>query len=60
MRTFLPLFLIVLTISCNNELNSSQLLKESIAYHDPENNWTTFRGEFHITMEIPEQSNRES
>ncbi|NNK88532.1 MAG: hypothetical protein HKO90_09635, partial [Flavobacteriaceae bacterium] len=46
--------------SCGKPPTSADILNRSIAYHDPENNWPTFKGQFHITMEIPDQSNRES
>jgi hypothetical protein len=42
------------------ELTGEQLLEKTIQYHDPNHNWSTFNGELFITMETPNNSNRES
>ena len=39
-------------------ISSSLLLKKSIAYHDPNNQWSTFAGEFDIVMEMPDNPKR--
>lgn len=44
----------------SQELTGAQLLENAIQYHDPNGNWKTFKGDFNITMEIPEKANRES
>lgn len=48
------------TMSCKKELTSEQLLEKTINYHDPNNMWSSFSSTFHITMETPNSSNRES
>ena len=57
-------FIIICTcfifMNCINSPDANSLLDQSINYHDPENKWPSFQGEFHISMEIPDQSNRES
>ncbi|MCD2258554.1 DUF6503 family protein [Psychroserpens luteolus] len=42
------------------ELSGKELLENAIKYHDPNLNWDTFNGELHITMETPNNSNRDS
>ena len=44
----------------NQNLLGSQLLDKAIAHHDPNNNWSTFNGELLVTMETPNNPNRES
>lgn len=44
----------------SQEITGKELLKKTIKYHDPNNNWKTFNGELSITMEIPNNTNRES
>ena len=41
-------------------LTGNQLLQNAISYHDPNNNWPTFNGEFMVTMETPKKSERKS
>ena len=52
--------LLFIAFSCNAQLTGEKLLDHSIAYHDPNNNWSTFNNSLFITMEIPEQANRDS
>jgi len=62
MKTFLfiiSLFFFSFNIH-SQTLTGTQLLDKALAYHDPNNNWSTFNGELHITMETPNNSNRES
>ena len=33
--------------------SGKDLLERAIAYHDPNNNWTSFKGDLSITMETP-------
>lgn len=56
------LFTLVVTffMSCEKELTSEQLLDNAIAYHDPNDNWNSLNASFHVTMETPDASNRES
>ncbi|PTM11830.1 MAG: hypothetical protein DA407_00740 [Bacteroidetes bacterium] len=61
MKKYILLVLITtLFISCEKELSSSQLLENTIAYHDPNNMWNSFNASFHVTMETPDAPNRES
>ena len=52
-------FFIFSTIQSQN-LTGKELLEKTIHYHDPNNNWESFNGELSITMEIPNNTNRES
>ena len=40
------------------ELSGQELLKKTIAFHDPNNNWNTFKGEFAIEMSTPDGNTR--
>lgn len=42
------------------QLTGSQLLEKAIAYHDPNNQWSTFKGDLQVTMETPDASKRTS
>lgn len=42
------------------ELTGKALLEKTINYHDPNQNWSTFNGEFLVTMETPNNPIRES
>ncbi|WP_298756341.1 DUF6503 family protein [uncultured Psychroserpens sp.] len=42
------------------DLSGKELLEKAIRYHDPNQNWNTFNGELHISMETPNNSNRDS
>lgn len=42
------------------DLTGPVLLDKTIAYHDPSANWATFNSTLNITMETPNNSNRES
>ncbi|MEZ2413879.1 DUF6503 family protein [Muriicola sp. E247] len=59
----LPLFLIILFsspgLSAQN-ITGKELLSRAIAYHDPDNAWSTFSGTLFITMETPNNSERKS
>jgi len=52
--------LLFIAYSCNVPLTGEKLLGHSIAYHDPNNDWSTFNNSLFITMEIPERANRDS
>lgn len=56
----LSFFLIATTSLTSQTLTGKQLLDKAIAYHDPNNNWSTFNGSLFITMEIPDRANRDS
>lgn len=53
-------FLLFSVYGFTQNLTGEQLLEKAIAYHDPNNNWPTFKGELNISMEIPNRPNRES
>jgi len=40
------------------ELKGTELLDKAIAYHDPNNNWSSFNGTFNVVMETPVKSDR--
>ncbi|MDP5062890.1 MAG: DUF6503 family protein [Maribacter sp.] len=40
------------------EITGSELLERAIAFHDPQNNWSTFKGKMLIEMENPKGSPR--
>lgn len=55
---FALLFLPIIVIA--QEISAQELLNKAIAYHDPNGNWETFKGNFKVTMSIPNKSSRES
>ncbi|GGD15312.1 DUF6503 family protein [Hyunsoonleella pacifica] len=59
-RFFSFIFILFSCLGFSQNLTGEQLLEKAIAYHDPNNNWPTFKGNFHITMEIPGKPNRDS
>ena len=40
------------------EISGNELLEKAIAFHDPEDNWSTFKGKMLIEMENPKSSMR--
>ena len=40
------------------EISGEQLLEKAIAFHDPEGNWKSFKGEMLIEMESPNNGKR--
>ena len=40
------------------DISGSMLLEKAIQYHDPTNQWHTFKGEFDVLMEMPDSSKR--
>lgn len=44
----------------SQSITGKELLEKTINYHDPNNKWESFNGELSITMEIPNNTNRES
>ncbi|MCE2613798.1 DUF6503 family protein [Flavobacteriaceae bacterium D16] len=47
-------------IAIAQQLSGSELLQKAIAYHDPENQWNAFKGEFIVVMESPNRPVRKS
>jgi len=54
------LLLFTAFISFSQELTGDELLEKSINFHDPNNNWATFKGTLFVTMETPKGAPRES
>ncbi len=54
-----PLLILGNSVLAQN-IASEELLEKTIAYHDPLNNWPTFRGTLFITTSTPNNSNRTS
>lgn len=42
----------------SQEITGNQLLEKAIQYHDPNNNWATFKGSFKVAMETPKSPKR--
>ncbi|WP_299319035.1 DUF6503 family protein [uncultured Maribacter sp.] len=57
---YLVLFIFLLSGIYNHaqEITGNELLKQAIAFHDPENNWSSFKGKMLIEMENPKSSPR--
>ncbi len=45
---------------CGQTLTGLQVLDNAIAYHDPNGQWETFSGTFHVRMETPDNPDRNS
>lgn len=54
------LFIFASTIALAQNITGPELLKKSIQFHDPNNNWPTFNGNLSVTMDIPNKPKRES
>ncbi len=54
---FLCLAAHISLVSFGQELTGKQLLDKAISYHDPENNWNSFKGNFGVTMSNPDDKN---
>ena len=46
--------------SYSQELTGNQLLEKAIQFHDPNDNWETFKGTLFVTMETPKNTDRKS
>ena len=59
-------YLFLIAILCQSyagfaqDLSGSELLEKAITYHDPQDQWKSFRGSFQITMESPDRPLRKS
>ncbi|WP_298878919.1 DUF6503 family protein [uncultured Polaribacter sp.] len=47
-------------LSFSQEITGDELLKKAIQFHDPNNNWPTFKGQLFVTMETPKNTPRKS
>ena len=52
------LLLFVSIASFSQEITGNELLEKAIQFHDPNGSWETFTGEFLVTMETPQNSDR--
>ena len=57
---FIFFLFIVIHTSFGQVLTGPQLLEKAIQYHDPHGNWKQFNGQLSVTMETPNNSNRDS
>ena len=55
---FLCVTLVISLVSFSQELTGSQLLDKSIDYHDPNGNWSSFKGNFTVTMSTTDGKER--
>lgn len=55
----LSLLFIMQTV-LGQSLTGTELLDKAIHYHDPQNNWASFQGEFKVVLETPDNPQRES
>lgn len=54
------LLLFVSLANFSQEISGKELLERAIKFHDPNNNWSTFKGTLFVTMETPNRSPRKS
>ncbi len=54
----LIIFMLSGVLNHAQEMTGNELLERAIAFHDPENNWSTFKGKMLIEMENPKSSMR--
>ncbi|MEP3208247.1 MAG: DUF6503 family protein [Maribacter sp.] len=57
---FIVLAALVPMASLSQELTGIQLLDKAIAYHDPNNSWSSFKGNLGVTMSTPDGKKRVS
>lgn len=59
MKEILSLFIGLIGLGLvAQDLSAEAILKKSVAYHDPNGNWATFKGELSITMQTPNRPDR--
>ncbi|WCO01959.1 DUF6503 family protein [Psychroserpens ponticola] len=56
--TFLFVFIFSFHYLTAQTISGSSLLEKAIEYHDPNKQWSTFKAEFDIEMEMPKNSKR--
>ncbi|GGG40204.1 hypothetical protein GCM10011414_07140 [Croceivirga lutea] len=56
---FLLIFLVFTKITAQ-DISGSELLTKAIAFHDPNNNWSTFNDSFKVVMKTPKGNDRHS
>lgn len=58
LTTLLALFITISSFS--QSITGNELLEKAIQFHDPNGNWNTFKGDFFVTMETPNNGVRKS
>lgn len=58
--TFLVVLIFNFQFITAQSISGALLLEKAIQYHDPNNNWETFNGEFDVIMEMPDTPKRTS
>jgi len=58
LTTLLALFITISSFS--QSTTGNELLEKAIQFHDPNGNWNTFKGDFFVTMETPNNGVRKS
>ena len=56
--TFLFVFIFSFQLVSAQNISGTMLLEKAIQYHDPNSQWDTFKGEFDIIMEMPDNPKR--
>jgi len=59
-KLILLLFIHCSLTNFSQEITGEQLLNRAIKFHDPNNNWSTFKGTLFVTMKTPNRPKRES
>ena len=61
MKNSILIILLLISIpSFAQEITGEALLESAINFHDPNGRWTTFKGEFMVTMKTPKSTSRKS
>ena len=60
MRSVLALIYLLLPCVILSQSSPREILERAIAFHDPNDQWGSFKGEFKIIMQTPSSSERES
>lgn len=58
--TILLLTIFTISTSFSQTITGTQLLEKTMEFHDPSGTWKTFKGTLHVTMETPNNPNRDS
>ena len=58
LTTLLALFITISSFS--QSITGNELLEKAIQFHDPNGNWNSFKGDFFVTMETPNNGVRKS
>jgi len=55
---FIILFFFIADYASGQTISGKELLDKAIAYHDPNNNWQSFRDTLNVTMQMPNKPDR--